>query len=149
MTCELLKACHLIWFRTPRSMGSEDCWPASGIATSSSTGRTYRYLQAASVAFTQPANFTYGNLRRDAFTGPIFHTVDFSLIKRTPVTERVMSEFRAEIFNVFNLNNFANPTLTPTSSSFGVITSTRNNSSAPGLGVGEPFNIQFAVKLSF
>ncbi|QEE30661.1 TonB-dependent receptor [Terriglobus albidus] len=119
------------------------------LATSSSSGRTYRYLQPASVTFSTPANFTYGNLRRDAFTGPIFHTVDFSLIKRTPVTERVMSEFRAEIFNVFNLNNFANPTVTPTSSSYGLITNTRNASSAPGLGVGEPFNIQFAVKLSF
>jgi hypothetical protein len=60
-----------------------------------------------------------------------------------------MSEFRAEIFNVFNLNNFANPTVTPTSSSFGLITNTRNAASAPGLGVGEPFNIQFAAKLSF
>ena len=71
------------------------------------------------------------------------------MFKRTPVTERVMSEFRVEIFNIFNFNNFANPTVNPTSSSFGLITNTRNGSAAPGIGYGEPFNIQFALKLTF
>ncbi len=60
-----------------------------------------------------------------------------------------MSEFRVEIFNIFNFNNFANPTVTPTSGSFGLITNTRNGSGAPGIGYGEPFNIQFALKFSF
>lgn len=137
------------------------------LATSTSTGRTYRFLQnlAGNPSFTcpdvtkisssNPASCTtttvnqYGNLKRDQFFGPLFHTVDFSLIKRTAVTERVSSEFRAEIFNVLNLNNFANPNVTPTSTNFGIITSTRNAASAPGIGVGEPFNVQFAVKLSF
>ncbi len=137
------------------------------LATSTSSGRTYKFLQnlASNPSFTcpdvtkisasSPGSCTvttvnqYGNLKRDQFFGPLFHTIDFSLIKRTTLTERVTSEFRAEIFNVFNLNNFANPTVTPTSSSFGLITNTRNAASAPGIGVGEPFNIQFAVKLSF
>ena len=60
-----------------------------------------------------------------------------------------MSEFRVELFNVFNFNNFANPTTTATSSTFGIITNTRNAAGAPGIGYGEPFNIQFALKLSF
>lgn len=137
------------------------------LATSTSSGRSYRYFQnlATNPSFTcpggtgsatNPASCTgtgvtgvYGNLRRDAFTGPNFRTVDFSLFKRTPVTEKVMSEFRVEIFNIFNFNNFANPTVTPTSGSFGLITNTRNGSGAPGIGYGEPFNIQFALKFSF
>jgi hypothetical protein len=137
------------------------------LATSTSSGRSYRYFQnlASNPSFTcpggtgsatNPASCTgsgvtgvYGNLRRDQFTGPNFRTVDFSLFKRTPVTEKVMSEFRVEIFNIFNFNNFANPTVTPTSGSFGLITNTRNGSGAPGIGYGEPFNIQFALKFTF
>jgi hypothetical protein len=71
------------------------------------------------------------------------------VIKHTSITEKVSSEFRVEIFNIFNLHNFANPTTTPTSSSFGIITNTRNAANAPGIGSGEPFNIQFAGKISF
>ena len=127
--------------------------PYTGIqlATSTATSRSYRFLQnlASNPSFTLPATGTYGNERRDAFSGPNFRTIDFSLFKHTPVTEKVMSEFRVEIFNIFNFNNFANPTVTPTSSSFGLITNTRNAAGAPGIGYGEPFNIQFALKLSF
>ena len=137
------------------------------LATNTTSGRTYRLLQnlATNPSFTCPGGTgsatnpatcagsgvtgVYGNLRRDAFSGPSFRTVDFSLFKHTPITEKVMSEFRVEIFNIFNFNNFANPTVTPTSGSFGLITNTRNGSAAPGIGYGEPFNIQFALKLSF
>ena len=116
----------------------------------SSSARQYRWLTNANGAFTVPQAGTYGNEHRDAFTGPNFRTIDFSLFKHTPVTERVMSEFRVEIFNIFNFNNFANPTVSSiTSSSFGTVTNTRNGASAPGIGLGEPFNIEFAFKLSF
>jgi hypothetical protein len=72
------------------------------------------------------------------------------MFKHTAITEKVMSEFRVEIFNIFNFNNFANPSVSNiTSSTFGLITQTRNGSGAPGLGYGEPFNVQFAFKLSF
>jgi hypothetical protein len=118
------------------------------LATSTATGRQYRWLSNTG-AFVLPATGTYGNERRDAFTGPNFRTVDFSLFKHTPVTEKVMSEFRVEIFNIFNFNNFANPAVNPSSSTFGLITNTRNGASAPGIGYGEPFNIQFALKFTF
>ena len=148
------------------------------LASSTTGGRTYRYLQnlvsnpsftcpgAVVLSTSNPASCVtqptgspqtvvngvtgvYGNEKRDNFFGPSFRTFDFSLIKHTPVTEKVMSEFRVEIFNIFNINNFANPTTTATSSSFGIITNTRNAAGAPGIGYGEPFNIQFALKFSF
>lgn len=137
------------------------------LASSTSTGRSYRYLQnlvskpsftcpgAVSISITNPAvcpvsvTGVYGNERRNNFTGPNFRTVDASLIKQTSITERVKSEFRVEIFNVLNFNNYANPTVTATSGSFGIITSTRNGINAPGIGYGEPLNIQFAFKVSF
>jgi len=72
-----------------------------------------------------------------------------SFFKVTPISERVSAELRAEIYNIGNQANFANPSGTVTSSSFGTLTQTRNGSSAPGLGQGEPRNMQFALKLSF
>jgi hypothetical protein len=49
-----------------------------------------------------------------------------------------------------NFNNFANPSVSSiTSSTFGLITQTRNGAGAPGIGYGEPFNVQFALKVTF
>ena len=81
--------------------------------------------------------------------GPGFGDVDLSFFKHTPITEHINTELRAEIFNIANQANFANPSGTYTSSSFGLLSATRNSSSAPGLGPGEPRNIQFAFKVSF
>jgi hypothetical protein len=107
------------------------------------------------VQFFNPAAFqaspsgTYGNLGRDAIVGPGFGSVDFSIFKRTPITERIMSELRVETFNIFNHVNWANPNTNWSSGSFGQMTNTRNGSSAPGLGFGEPRNVQLALKLIF
>jgi hypothetical protein len=120
------------------------------LATSTASGRQYRWMTNANSAFVVPLPGNYGNERRNAYYGPNFRTIDFSLFKHTPITERVMSEFRVEVFNIFNFNNFANPSVSNiTSSTFGLITQTRNGSGAPGIGYGEPFNVQFALKLSF
>ena len=121
------------------------------LSASTASGRQYRWLNNVNnAAFTTPAVGTYGNERRDAYYGPNFRAVDVSLFKHTPVTERVMSEFRVELFNVFNFNNFANPSVSNiNSSTFGLITNTRNGANAPGIGYGEPFNVQFALKFSF
>jgi hypothetical protein len=75
--------------------------------------------------------------------------VDFSVFKKTPITEQVLSEFRVEIFNIGNRTNWANPGTNFASGSFGQLTSTRNGGSAPGLGFGEPRNVQLALKLIF
>jgi hypothetical protein len=98
-------------------------------------------------AFARPAAGSFGNLGRNAFYGPGFGSVDFSVFKKTPITERITTEFRVEIFNLFNRTNWANPNVTLSSSSFGQLTQTRNGSSAPGLGFGEPRNAQLALKV--
>jgi len=48
-----------------------------------------------------------GNTKRRFFHGPGFNQWDFALHKNTPVTERVLLEFRAEFFNAFNHAQFA------------------------------------------
>ena len=88
-----------------------------------------------------------GNLGRDSVTGPSFVNTDFSVIKNTKLTEKVNLQFRGELFDVFNHPNFGNPGLTfsPTSTTFGVITSTR----FPTGDFGSARQIQFALKLKF
>ena len=112
----------------------------------------YQYLApqvAGSAAYVRQAAGTFGNTRRDSVYGPGLGSVDFSLFKRTPLTERINTELRAEVYNIMNQANFANPSGTITSAAFGRLTQTRNGSSAPGLGFGEPRNVQFALKLTF
>jgi hypothetical protein len=97
-----------------------------------------------------PTYGVYGNEKRDQYYGPGFGDVDFSLFKETPITEKVNTEFRIECFNLVNQANFANPSVSNISSgTFGVLTNTRNGSSAPGLGYGEPRNVQLALKVLF
>jgi hypothetical protein len=109
--------------------------------------RAVQYLNPAAFALS-PAG-TYGDLGRDAIFGPGIGSVDFSVFKRTPITERIMSEFRIETLNLFNRTNWANPTTNFSSGTFGRLTNTRNGASAPGLGFGEPRNVQLALKLIF
>lgn len=99
--------------------------------------------------FSAPAPGTYGTLGRDVFTGPGFGAIDFSLAKNTRVTERISTQFRVEVFNLFNRLNLANPNATFSSGAFGTISGTLNGTSAPGIGPGEPRNVQLALKILF
>jgi len=99
-------------------------------------------------AFTPAALGTWGNIGRGAIRGPGFGSVDFSVFKDTAITERIRVQLRAEIFNIFDRANLANPGVNRNAAaSFGLITNTRNGSSAPGIGFGEPRNMQLALKL--
>jgi Carboxypeptidase regulatory-like domain/TonB dependent receptor len=98
-------------------------------------------------AFASAAAGTLGNLGRNAIFGPSFFAIDPSAFKEFKIKERISAQFRVEVFNVLNWANFANPTVTFNSGSFGTITNTRNGSGAPGLGAGEPRNVQLALKL--
>lgn len=114
-----------------------------------------RFLNTA--AFSVPRNATggtiadgqFGTLARNALYGPGFQSVDASIFKTTKITEGISAQFRFEVFNVFNLVNWANPVTNFSSGSFGLLTNTRNGGSAPGLGQGEPRNIQLALKILF
>ncbi|MBL8203043.1 MAG: TonB-dependent receptor [Blastocatellia bacterium] len=110
--------------------------------------RGRRFLRRDAFAF-QPAG-QFGTLGRNVFYGPGFRSVDFSLFKTTQLTEKTSLQFRAEMFNAFNFVNWANPnTNLNAGAAFGVSTNTRNGSSAPGIGQGEPRNVQLALKLLF
>jgi len=109
-----------------------------------------QYLNPSS--FAVPTYGTYGNLRRNQIYGPGFEDVDISLLKNIPIyKERVHAQFRVEMFNVFNRTNLAQPlTNLAYGSFFGVSTSTIGTSvGSPGIGSGEPYNTQLALKIIF
>ena len=81
---------------------------------------------------------TYGNMRRNAMTGPGFVGFDMGVVKATARLERVGLQFRFEAFNILNHANFNNPVNTLTNVNFGKLTSAQ-----------DPRVLQFALKLAF
>jgi hypothetical protein len=101
-------------------------------------------------AFVNPAPGTFGTSPRNGYRGPGFGDVDFSVVKTTSITERVKAQFRIEMFNLFNRTNLAPASNFLGSSSTGQSADTAGDSyGAPGLGPGEPFNMQLALKFIF
>ena len=114
-----------------------------------------------------PGTQHFGNVGRNAFVGPSYKNLDFSLSKDNKLTERVNMQFRVNFYNLFNHPNFANP-LWP---NFGVdflqngLTVAGNKglgtgflplTVTPDVGVGNPFlgsggsrNIEMALRVSF
>ena len=58
-----------------------------------------------------PGTRHYGNLGRNALTGPTFKQWDLSIYKDTNLTERLKMQLRADFFNILNHTNFSNPVL--------------------------------------
>jgi len=89
-----------------------------------------------------------GNLSRNKFYGPSFKDVDFSVFKNIPITERLKIQLRAEMYNLFNRINLASGAGSVGGS--GLVTDTIGDfNGAPGLGPGEPFNMQLVAKIIF
>ena len=89
--------------------------------------------------FSLPAVGTFGTLGKGALRGPDLVNVDAGLFRTIPVTERVRIQIRAEFFNLLNHANFALPTASVSSGSFGQILSTATD---PRIG-------QFGLKILF
>ncbi|HVF26800.1 MAG TPA: TonB-dependent receptor [Pyrinomonadaceae bacterium] len=102
--------------------------------------------RANSQFFSNPQPGRPGSLQLTPVSGPGYWNIDLGIIKRTPITENVNIEFRAEAFNAFNHTNFFLPIDTTTelvrqninNTAFGQITETF-----------DPRIIQFAIKLNF
>jgi hypothetical protein len=100
-------------------------------------------------AYANPAQGSFGTVARNSVFAPGFGDVDFSVLKNIPITERFHAQFRAEIFNLFNRVNLAPPSGT-LGGGFGQSSDTAGDFyGSPGIGPGEPFNVQFALKILF
>jgi hypothetical protein len=82
-----------------------------------------------------------GNVGLQTNVGPPTRTLDFSIFKDFPFTERMKIQFRAEGTNVANTPQFSSPNSSQNSgAAFGTITST---------SAGTERHIQFALRLQF
>ena len=100
-------------------------------------------------AFADPAPGLFGSSGRNAFYGPGYASVDFSVLKNTKITERINTQFRIEMFNLFNRVNLAPPSNT-NGSGLGITADTIGDwNGAPGIGPGEAFNMQLGLKIIF
>jgi len=94
---------------------------------------------------TGPNSGRFGTLGRNTFRGPAYYNFDFAFIKTTPIgrrtsgLERVDLQFRAELFNLFNVVNMGLPANTIKGSGFGVISKT----------AGTSRQIQFSLKVIY
>ncbi len=103
-----------------------------------------QYFNAA--AFLPPATGTYGNVSRDALTGPGLSEVDFSATRNARLTERLGLQFRAEFFNILNHTNLQTPNEVVYTSATSGVSPTAGLVSATSTTSRQ---IQFGAKLSF
>jgi hypothetical protein len=111
-----------------------------------------------------PLSQLQGNLGRNALRLFGAWQIDFSMHRDFPLTERVKLQFRAEIFNVLNHPNFANPgagnplNILGVGQYFGQSNSMLNQSFGGGgnsgginplFAQGGPRDMQFALRLEF
>jgi hypothetical protein len=125
------------------------------------------FLNPAAYATPQPG--TFGNLERNSIHGPNFKQIDLVLAKHFNFAGTRNLEFRAEVFNLFNTTNFANPVGTlpqaipntalteanrvqpgqpysnAAAGTFGTLTGTVGRT----VGLGTPRQAQFAFRVNF
>jgi hypothetical protein len=120
----------------------------------------------------------YGNVGRNTYYAPGFGSVDLTVFKNIPITERFKLRVQASMFNMFNrinlvsgvgaisaggvngvnatncVENFTTHRCaafgSPTYSGFGLVSDTIGDfNGAPGIGPGEPFHVELAAKIIF
>jgi hypothetical protein len=89
-------------------------------------------------AFAMPARGTFGSAGRNIVEGPGFQSVNVSLVKNTPLSERTTLQLRAEAFNLLNRANYDQPDNFYGSPSFGAV-----------LSAGQPRRLQFGLRILF
>ncbi len=96
-----------------------------------------QYIITSNIA--DPPAGQFGNSPHALCCGPSISNSDISIQKRTSISERFNTEFRADIFNAFNHTQFANPDGNFSDQTFGQIQTTRE----------DPRVIQFGLKILF
>jgi hypothetical protein len=81
---------------------------------------------------------TFGNTPHALCCGPALSNTDLVFAKRTAISEKLNTEFRAEFYNAFNHTEFENPDGNFTNSTFGQV-----------LKLRDPRVVQFALKFLF
>jgi len=118
--------------------------PVSKVVNFRATGRGQATWFDTGV-FQAPAVNTFGNIGRNAFTGPGFFNLDLSVFRRFKMSERFTVEMRAESYNFSNTPQYPNPDGGFGSATFGQITNAGIGSSADG----GSRQLQFGLRVIF
>ncbi|MBI1745561.1 MAG: TonB-dependent receptor [Acidobacteria bacterium] len=134
-----------VQFFNPRNTDSDLGGPNryfNGIGGGSPTGAPNPFFRRVGSAENINAGAgRFGNWGRNVFRGPGVNDWALNVIKRTKVTESQHVEFRAEFFNLFNHAQFANPSGSIGSPSFGRVTAVKT--------ARERRVVQFGLKYNF
>jgi hypothetical protein len=95
---------------------------------------------------TAPLQTDWGNISPNSFRGPGYFNIDATVQRSFRIKERMKFSFGMQIYNILNHPNFANPSGSLTSNSFGQITSTLGPpTSIYGTGQGASVSGRLAV----
>jgi hypothetical protein len=121
--------------------------PFDGVSHAVATGQSVTWINR--TAFVNPASGSFGTVARNSVYGPGYASVDLSVFKAIPLQDHLRAQLRLEMFNLFNRVNLAQPG-SRVGGGLGRIGDTIGDSrGSPGIGPGEPFNIQLALKFLF
>ena len=90
-----------------------------------------------------PAGF--GGVPRNYLRGPGFWQSDLALSRRFPITEQVALQFRAEVFNIANQAQYANPNGLISASDFGSLSAVEHNADRNRYTASVPVSAETAV----
>ncbi len=99
-------------------------------------------------SFSQPTGVVFGTSGRNIISGPGLFALNLSLFKNFKIRERANVELRCETFNLTNTPQFANPSASTTSSTYGYVTSTIGSGTGVN-GTGGGRALQLGAKVSF
>ncbi len=99
-------------------------------------------------SFTQPTGVAFGTSGRNILSGPGLFSLNLSLFKTFTVLERFNCELRLETFNLTNTPEFANPSTSLTSSTYGYVNSTLGSGTGVN-GIGGGRAVQLGIKVMF
>jgi hypothetical protein len=121
--------------------------PYAGVNRAQVQGQPVQWINPA--AFVDPPQGSFGSVGRNTLKGPGYGDVDLAFLKNIPIKERLHAQLRIELFNIFNRVNLAPPS-GYIGGGFGQSSDTIGDyNGSPGIGPGEPFNTQIALKIIF
>jgi hypothetical protein len=82
---------------------------------------------------------SFGDVGRDSLRSSHVATTDFSVLKNFAYSETIFVQFRAEAFNIMNIQNYGVPDPNISDSTAGVISALAT----------KPRQLQFALRLNF
>ena len=88
----------------------------------------------------------FGDVPRNYLRGPGVWQSDWAVSRRFPIKEQVQLQFRADVFNIANRAQFANPNGLISATDFGRIYLPLNTTP---IGMGTPRQFQFMLRLQF